>query len=83
MPILTSHPSPAMPSIATTSLSGQPSLRNFPVSLFGAVVGLAGLALAWRLASRSLGVPASIGEAIGAFSVAVFSWLLPAIWQNL
>jgi tellurite resistance protein len=49
-----------------------PSLRNLPVSLFGSVIGLSGLALAWRLAHNSLGAPAVVGEAIGAFALAVF-----------
>ncbi|MBT2321305.1 SLAC1 anion channel family protein [Variovorax paradoxus] len=48
------------------------SIRNLPVNLFASVMGLAGLALAWRLAHGSLGVPAFVGEAIGAFALAVF-----------
>ena len=48
------------------------SLRDLPVSLFGAVMGLSGLALAWRLARVSLGAPAWVGESIGAFALVVF-----------
>ncbi|QGW83646.1 SLAC1 anion channel family protein [Variovorax paradoxus] len=48
------------------------SVRNLPVSLFASVMGLSGLALAWRLAHSSLGVPAFIGEAIGAFALGIF-----------
>ena len=48
------------------------SVRNLPVNLFGAVMGLAGLGLAWRLAVGILGAPVFIGEAVGAFAVAVF-----------
>jgi len=48
------------------------SIRNLPVNLFGSVMGLSGLALAWRLAHRSLGAPALVGEAIGAFAFGVF-----------
>ncbi len=51
---------------------GQASVRNLPVSLFGAVIGLCGLALAWRFAHASLGAPAMVGEAIGAFAAGVF-----------
>ena len=51
---------------------GETSVRNLPVSLFGSVMGLSGLALAWRLAHRSLGAPAFVDEAIGAFAVVVF-----------
>lgn len=47
-------------------------LAYLPVSLFGAVMGLSGLALAWRLAAKQFGVPAFIGEAIGLFAVGVF-----------
>ena len=48
------------------------SVRNLPVSLFASVMGLSGLALAWRIAHHSLGAPALIGEAIAAFAVGVF-----------
>ncbi len=47
-------------------------MRNLPVSLFASVMGLSGLAQAWRLAHGSLGAPAWIGEAIGAFAIGVF-----------
>ena len=48
------------------------SIRHLPVNLFGSVMGLSGLALAWRLAHGGLGAPAWVGEAIGAFALAVF-----------
>lgn len=48
------------------------SVRNLPVNLFGSVMGLSGLALAWRLAHGALGAPALVGEAIGAFALGVF-----------
>lgn len=48
------------------------SVRNLPVNLFASVMGLSGLALAWRLAHGSLGAPAVIGEAIGWFALLVF-----------
>jgi tellurite resistance protein len=51
---------------------GETSVRNLPVSLFASVMGLSGLALAWRLAHSSLGAPAFVGEAIGAFALGVF-----------
>ncbi len=35
-------------------------------------MGLSGLALAWRIAHGSLGAPAVVGEAIGAFALGVF-----------
>jgi len=48
------------------------SLRNLPVNLFAAVMGLSGLALAWRFAHYKLGAPAIVGEAIGGFALVVF-----------
>ena len=63
---------PMNPSPPARSPQGKASVRNLPVSLFGSVMGLAGLALAWRLAHSSLGAPAFVGEAIGAFAVSVF-----------
>jgi tellurite resistance protein len=51
------------------------SVRNLPVNLFASVMGLAGLALAWRIAHASLGAPAFVGEAIGAFALCVFGVL--------
>src|SRR5689334_8445731 len=51
---------------------GAASLRNLPVSLFGSVMGLSGLALAWRLAHAGFGVSPWVGEAMGAFAVGVF-----------
>lgn len=50
-------------------------MRNLPVNLFASVMGLSGLALAWRLAHESMGAPAFIGEAIGWFAVLVFMLL--------
>jgi tellurite resistance protein len=60
---------PPFPVFSPTS---EASLRHLPVNLFGSVMGLSGLALAWRLAHGSLGAPAFIGEAIGAFALGVF-----------
>lgn len=41
-----------------------PFLARLPVNLFGSVMGLSGLGLAWRQAAAVLGAPAAIGEAI-------------------
>jgi tellurite resistance protein len=73
------HASPSMPPPLSMT-SGIPasagpagaSIRFLPVNLFASVMGLSGLALAWRLAHRNLGVPAFIGEAVGALAIAVF-----------
>jgi len=47
-------------------------LAYLPVSLFGSVMALCGLALAWRLAATAFGLPAWIGEALGAVAAADF-----------
>jgi tellurite resistance protein len=58
-------PAAARPASATT-------LAWLPVGLFGAVMGLTGLALAWRLAHRAFGTPAVIGQAIGVLASVAF-----------
>jgi len=52
-------------------------LAYLPVALFGSIMGLSGLALAWRLAGQVLGVPAWIGEALGV--VALLSFIALAL----
>lgn len=73
--------SPDLPYAAT--LPPRSSIRHLPVNLFGAVMGLSGLALAWRLASHSLGMPAVIGEAIAALALGVFVLLAGAYLVKL
>jgi tellurite resistance protein len=58
--------------LAASYPHGEVSVRNLPVSLFSSVMGLSGLALAWRVAHNSLGAPAFIGEAIGVLALGVF-----------
>jgi tellurite resistance protein len=48
------------------------TLTYLPVALFGAVMGLTGLALAWHLAAATWGVPAWIGHGIGAIALLAF-----------
>jgi tellurite resistance protein len=62
-----------------TSIKHQPraivahqSVKNLPVNLFGSVMGLAGLSLAWRLASTVYGASTMIAEAVGVVAVVVF-----------
>jgi tellurite resistance protein len=43
-----------------------------PVNLFGAVMGLTGLSVAWRLAYVRYGVPDVIADTIGALAIAAF-----------
>ncbi len=60
------------PSSPASGLRGEASLKNLPVNLFASVMGLSGLALAWRLAQDSLGAKALVGEAIGVFALGIF-----------
>jgi tellurite resistance protein len=48
------------------------SIKNLPVNLFGSVMGLAGLSLAWRLASKVFGTSTLIAEIIGLVAISVF-----------
>jgi tellurite resistance protein len=57
---------------AATAPAMSTTLSWLPVGLFGAVMGLTGLALAWRLAHRAYGAPEVIGQAIGALAVLAF-----------
>lgn len=61
------------PSSPSTGLRGEASVRNLPVNLFASVMGLSGLALAWRFAHDSMGATALVGEAIGVFALGVFA----------
>lgn len=54
------------------AISPSASVKNLPVNLFGAVMGLAGLSLAWRLASKAFGASTLIAELIGVVAMAVF-----------
>lgn len=55
--------------IATTPTT---SIKSLPVNLFGAVMGLSGLALAWNQAHRTLDAHAAIGQGVGMLAIAVF-----------
>jgi len=58
------------------SSQGTHSIKNLPINLFGSVMGLAGLSLAWRLASPGLSEASIFGvilaEFIGMLSALVF-----------
>jgi tellurite resistance protein len=62
-----------------TSISKRPamvasrsSVKHLPVNLFGAVMGLAGLSLAWRVASSVFGTAIMIADAVGITAIVVF-----------
>jgi len=50
-------------------------LSYLPVSLFGSVMGLTGLAVGWRMAHAQYGAPAWIAQALGALALAAFAAL--------
>jgi tellurite resistance protein len=47
-------------------------LDYLPVSLFGSVMGLTGLSIAWRLAQAQFGAPTWIATSIGALAILAF-----------
>ncbi|MYM69660.1 C4-dicarboxylate ABC transporter [Pseudoduganella sp. FT55W] len=52
-----------------------PSARYMPVSLFGSVMSVAGLALAWRLASKYYGANTAVADSIGMLALLLFGVL--------
>jgi len=48
------------------------SLANLPVSLFGSIMGIAGLGLLWRSVADAFPVPAIVGEALILLGTAIF-----------
>jgi tellurite resistance protein len=48
------------------------SVRNLPIGLFGSVMSLSGLSLAWRLATKAYGAHIAVSNAIGIVAMAVF-----------
>lgn len=63
---------------ATVPLTG---IARLPAALFGAVLGLAGLGLAWRIAARTFGAPVFIGEVILLVAATAFV-LLAALYVS-
>ncbi|RFB70898.1 MULTISPECIES: SLAC1 anion channel family protein [unclassified Herbaspirillum] len=52
------------------------SVRHMPIGLFGSVMSIAGLALAWRLASKAYGVTIAVSDTIGVVALALFAVLV-------
>ncbi|MES2260091.1 MAG: C4-dicarboxylate ABC transporter [Pseudomonadota bacterium] len=52
-----------------------PSVRYLPIGLFGSVMSVAGLALAWRVASREYGADIAVSNAIGVIALLLFAVL--------
>jgi tellurite resistance protein len=64
------QPAPSAP-LATTTV-GWRQVNYLPVGLFGSVMGLTGLSVAWRLAHLLYGAPAWIAAVIGSIAVIAF-----------
>ncbi len=56
----------------TLVAAGRPALEYLPVGLFGSVMGLTGLSVAWRLAHARYGAPEWMALAIAALAVLAF-----------
>ena len=62
---------------------GKPMLDYLPVGLFGSVMGLTGLSVAWRLAHLRYGVPEGIALAVAAIAVLAFLLVLAGYAMKL
>ncbi|MGJ7528718.1 SLAC1 anion channel family protein [Variovorax sp. GB1P17] len=62
--------SPALGTANTRPAGG--SVKNLPVNLFAAVMGLSGLAMGWRFAHTAFGVDRVVADVIGLFATFVF-----------
>lgn len=59
------------------------SFPDVPVSAFAAVLGIAGLGLAWRKAAALLGIAPWIGEVVIFAGVLVFAWIAAAYGMKI
>ena len=66
----------AAPSTVTPITAPAGALEFLPVGLFGSVMGLTGLSVAWGLAHQHYGTPESISKWIGAVAVLAFVLLV-------
>ena len=57
---------------AETRAARKPQFEYLPVGLFGSVMGLTGMSVAWRLAEEHYGAPVWISNATGAVAVTAF-----------
>jgi len=51
-------------------------LEHFPISFFATVMGTAGLAIAWQKAAAVLGAPATIGQVLAWWALALFALIV-------
>ncbi|MGF6995862.1 SLAC1 anion channel family protein [Paraburkholderia sp. GAS32] len=62
----------ALSSPSSQSVRKRASIKNLPVNLFGSVMGIAGLSIAWRIAGHEFGASPLISDIVGVFAVIVF-----------
>lgn len=58
--------------VEALAAGGRPVLEYLPVGLFGSVMGLTGLSVAWRLAHARYGAPEWVASVVGAAAVLAF-----------
>jgi tellurite resistance protein len=63
------------PPLAAPAARALPSARYMPVSLFGSVMSVSGLALAWRLAGKYYGADIAVANTIGVLALLLFGVL--------
>jgi tellurite resistance protein len=57
------------------SARATPSIQYLPIGFFGAVMSVAGLSLAWRLASKTYGADIAVSNTIGIIALLMFAIL--------
>ncbi len=62
----------SQPAALSSTPTATPSLQHFPVTLFASVMGVGGLALAWRRAGVAWDWPRWVGAALTLLAVAIF-----------
>src|SRR5581483_7051395 len=68
-----------MTALGSTTKAGATSaawIARMPVAMFGAVLGIGGLAIGWRTAARMFGLPEIIGESLSILGAATFALLI-------
>ncbi len=59
-----------------STMSTPPRLQHFPVTFFAVIMGLSGLALAWRSASELFGITPLVSQLLAVLSLVLFCVLL-------
>jgi tellurite resistance protein len=61
-----------LPATHPQALQRSASISNLPVNLFASVMGIAGVAIAWRHAVQWMPIAARVADLVGGLSIAVF-----------